>query len=327
MQKSNAKKLIKESKSVLKDEMTSNLEDISAKFIAEIIKDPSLENKPKIKTEWFEEYKSNLQEAMAVVSREAIDQVKKEIPGGSKISFVEQVDSIRLSELDKLPAELIKKILSFSATLIGKQVADLENIIIFQLANSIQNKVSASELEGDLIEAAEEYFAAQSITAGAGLAASTIVNDARSAFFYQDDTLEKIDAFQFVNDSPVTDICSDLNGSIFEADDPGADLYRPPLHFNAVLENSLIEAPNGLIKIQDIKENDIVITHTGQNKKVLKTMSKFEDKEYFVLELDNGKSISLTGEHPVLTKNRSWVRCDELNLTDDIVCIEDVYYY
>ena len=46
-------------------------------------------------------------------------------------------------------------------------------------------------------------------------------------------------------------------------------------------------------------------------------------KEYFEIELECGKKINITGEHPVLT-GRSWIRVDELLITDEIVCVEDV---
>jgi intein/homing endonuclease len=57
-------------------------------------------------------------------------------------------------------------------------------------------------------------------------------------------------------------------------------------------------------------------------------MSKFEDKEYFELELENGKKLKLTGEHPVYVKRDNklaWVRADELLISDDVICQEDVF--
>jgi intein/homing endonuclease len=55
-------------------------------------------------------------------------------------------------------------------------------------------------------------------------------------------------------------------------------------------------------------------------------MSKFEDKEYYEINLDNGKQINITAEHPVLVIRDSklgWSRVDELTMADRLLCVED----
>jgi hypothetical protein len=58
------------------------------------------------------------------------------------------------------------------------------------------------------------------------------VNDTRTAFFFDEDTLDEIESFTFVNADPVSPICQDLAGTTFAKDDPDADRYFPPLHHN-----------------------------------------------------------------------------------------------
>ena len=68
----------------------------------------------------------------------------------------------------------------------------------------------------------------------------------------------------------------------------------------------------------------MVLTHKGHFCEVYDVMDRYEDKHYFNLELENGKMLSISAEHPVLTSNRGWKRVDELLLEDDIVCVEDI---
>jgi NAD+--asparagine ADP-ribosyltransferase len=43
---------------------------------------------------------------------------------------------------------------------------------------------------------------------------------------------EEIDAFEFVNGDPVSEVCQDLAGTVFDKDDPDLFRYTPPLHWN-----------------------------------------------------------------------------------------------
>lgn len=230
MAKSNARRLIRESRIALRELMMVSLSKIASNVIEDVMKNyrnsiPSQQiNATKgVATRGMNEYKAELKEALAVIAREAIEDAKKEIPNGKKIKF---------SELDRLAPEVAKRVLNQSELLVGKQLADLKSKIFFQFSSSQASTDSESTIEKDLQDAGDDFIEGVSVTAGASASASTIVNESRSAFFYQDDTLEEIEAFQFVNDSPVTDICEDLNGSIFAKDDPDADRYRPPLHWN-----------------------------------------------------------------------------------------------
>lgn len=331
MPKSNAKKLIKESTKALRELMKNGLNEIAANLINDIMKNyrnaiPSQQvNSTKgVDVRGLNKYKADIKEALAIIARESIDDAKKEIPGGKKIKFSGKENSMQFGELDNLPPEVLKRVLAQSNLLVGKQLDDLKNKIFFQFSSSQSSTDSESTIENDLIEEATDFVEGVSVAAGAQVTSATIVNEARSAFFFQDDVLEEIEAFQFVNDSPVTAICTSLNGTIFSKNDPDIARYQPPLHFNAVLENSMIVTNVGIMPIKYLRKGTCVRTHTGEYREIIQVMSKFEDKEYFEMELENGKTLSLTGEHPVLTKNRGWVRCDELNLVDDIICSEDI---
>ena len=135
--------------------------------------------------------------------------------------------------------------------------------------------------------------------------------------FYEDSGIVAGYQFSAILDDSTSEICDGLHGRIFKAGEQPV----PPLHFNALVEGSQILTKNGLIPIENIRVGDEVLTHKGRYCKVYDTMSKFEDKEYFTIDTDNGLSLKITGEHPVLT-TRGWVRADELRMLDDIVCLE-----
>ncbi len=239
MAKSEARKLIRESRIALRDLMKEGLSLIAENLIEDLMRNyrnsiPSqkINSGKNVDLRGINAYKSDIKEAIAVIAREAIDGAKKEIPGGKKIKFIEKYESIKFSELDYLSPDVKKRVLLQSELLTGKQLDDLKSKILFQFSSSQSSTDSESTIKNDLIEAGDDFIEGPSIAAGASATASTIVNEARSAFFFQDDTLEEIEAFQFVNDSPVTDICEELNGTIFSKDDPDIDRYQPPLHFN-----------------------------------------------------------------------------------------------
>ena len=168
-------------------------------------------------------YKDDLKKAVSVIAKKALDEAKKEIP---------KVLDYKFSEFEKLPPKIRKRILQANELLINTQVADLEKAIYFQYNSSVASGLSESEIAYLVSEKAGSYIESNSISAGAFLSSANMVNEVRNAFFFDDKVLESIDAFQFVNGDPVTDICSDLDGLIFSKNDPNAFKYTPPLHYN-----------------------------------------------------------------------------------------------
>lgn len=227
------KQQIKNSGQALKEIMQHNLANIADAMIAQIIgrlkrATPStrLDCIKEVKTPGAVAYKSLLQTAMAIISGEAIHQARKEVPKAKKIKLADDWS------IDDLPPTIRKKILAESELLVGSQIADLEKNIFFQFTSSHDSTDSVDTVRGDLEEAAEDYIRGPGINASSGLVAANYVNDARNAFFYDSDVLEEVEAFQFVNADPQSDICQDLAGTVFAKDDPNADRFQPPLHWN-----------------------------------------------------------------------------------------------
>ena len=91
-----------------------------------------------------------------------------------------------------------------------------------------------------------------------------------------------------------------------------------------------VMTPQGYVPIKDIKMGDKIINvdeQTGEFKEdevidVYCNMPNSWSEKMYELSFDNGSTIKVTGNHKFLTKNRGWVRADELTQEDDIECFD-----
>lgn len=86
-----------------------------------------------------------------------------------------------------------------------------------------------------------------------------------------------------------------------------------------------ILTPNGYVKISDLKIGDNIINVDASNKSKIdtiinihKNMINSMSEKMYELEFDNGAKIKVTGNHKLLTKNRGWVRADEITEEDEM---------
>lgn len=237
--KANIKKQIKEAQDVLKEVMRDNLADIGADLIAQVV--ARLKSLPEsrrfdalagLEPVGVLKYKQALQTALALIAADAIAQARKEIPKAKNVKLAELEPSLKLGEFEKLPPDIRARIQRFIQALVGKQTADLVGAVNFQFQHSVDTTDSLATIESDLSDEVGSYVEGNSVDAGAGVAAAQTVNEARNAFFYDEETLQEIDAFIFTNGDPVSEICTALAGTVFSKDDPDAARYQPPLHFN-----------------------------------------------------------------------------------------------
>ena len=259
----NISKQIKQAKDEIRVIMMVNLALIAEGMIDQIMSNRKkltdsrkLDAIKNVTPKGINKYKQELLAGMAVVAKMAIDQVRKEIPGGEKIKFVEDEERLLFGEFEKLPAKIRKRITNANQLLVGTQLKDLEKVLFFQYGSSDQKDITDKQIKKELTDKAENHISGNSIAAGAQINAATIVNESRNAFFFQDDVLEQIEAFQFVNEVPHAPICIDLSrgggyGVIFAKDDPNHFKYTGPLHYNC---DSWIKPIIKLKKNQKIEE-------------------------------------------------------------------------
>lgn len=119
--------------------------------------------------------------------------------------------------------------------------------------------------------------------------------------------------------------------SVMKKDREFFQRYEAVIVDECVNENTMILTPTGEKKIKDIKEGELVITYNEKTKsfepnKVLEVHQNHnssKNAKMLRLELEDGKVLELTENHPVYTKNRGWVRAGELKEDDDIEIINN----
>ncbi len=245
--KNNPKKQIQEAVPPLKHLMKEHLTSIAAEVIDQIMRTyrtvttgQNLDAIKNLKPVGKAAYKAELIDALAGLTQDALDLARKEVPKAKDVKLADK--------FDKLTPSLQKKLTARADLLIGKQIGDLLSVIQFAYANNEDILDSEDQLEGELRDSAVGWLDSTSVQAGAELTASTVISDARDAFFFDPEVLEEIAAFEFVNGDPVTEICNDLAGTVFDKNDPNLFKYTPPLHWNCksyirpILEGNLDSA-------------------------------------------------------------------------------------
>lgn len=259
MKKPNIKKQITEATLAIREIMQENLSLIAEDMIKKVLnKYNRLPDSQRynaisdIAPYGVQKYKADLLAAFSVVASDALKQARKEIPKAKKVKLSED---IYLSEFDSLPPN-IGKFLKVKLNLYtDTQVEDVKKQIQFQYTQSVDTTNDVALLGKDLAQSAEEYITGTSTASGSGLISSEIINETRKKFFTDEEVLEEVEAFQFVNGDPITEICQDLNGTIFAKDDPEAFRYWPPLHWNCksyIVPILIGKLPNGS-KIEALK--------------------------------------------------------------------------
>jgi len=89
--------------------------------------------------------------------------------------------------------------------------------------------------------------------------------------------------------------------------------------------DALISTPNGTKRIDQIEDGEEIFALDNSNNDQQLVLAHVghvfdrEAEEVIVIEVDGGK-LELTPEHPVMTKNRGWVKAGDLTLNDEVLC-------
>lgn len=232
------KALMRQAEDKIADVMKAGLEEISGTLIDDVLR--AWKNLPEsrkvnattnVVCRGISAYRTALQEALIECAALSLTLARKDVPGVKPVKMSES--SVTLSEFDRLPVRTQKKIIKQSALLVQTQMYDLQKAVFFQFSSSVDSTLgSEALLQKDLEESAAKYIGGPSVGTAAGNTAAFIVNEARNAFFFDEETLNSVESFTFVNGDPVSEICKDLAGRTFSANDPEAERYFPPLHHN-----------------------------------------------------------------------------------------------
>jgi hypothetical protein len=229
------KKLINESAKMLRDVMQMGLEVAADEMISSRVKEfeqTSVSNELKGLNQGNEKgmmnYRNALKDALTIIADDALKGAKREIKGVKyKFGKLENLETF-----DSLPLPIRRRVDAQAALLARTHYGDLEKSIDFQYLHSVPATESGAIIRADLKEAAKDYIQGPATLAGSITSSSTMVNETRNELFFEPDVLEQIEAFEFMNGDPVSEVCQNLAGTIFEKDDPEASQFYPPLHFN-----------------------------------------------------------------------------------------------
>ena len=87
--------------------------------------------------------------------------------------------------------------------------------------------------------------------------------------------------------------------------------------------DTLITTPTGVKKAGEIQEGDQVISFSLDTLKpeidLVTAIGQRDTDELYVIEVI-GQTVTVTGEHPFYTKNRGWVKAQDLIEDDELFC-------
>jgi SPP1 gp7 family putative phage head morphogenesis protein len=95
-----------------------------------------------------------------------------------------------------------------------------------------QTTDSAAVINKELSDTVDEMVNAGNVGTAATNVSSTVINQTRNEFFFDDEVVEFIYAFKFNNFDPKAAICKKLAGKVFSTNDAEFLQYSPPLHHN-----------------------------------------------------------------------------------------------
>lgn len=205
----------------LKKQLASNWEGLGEDAKASATKDVAVKNSLR------NLYKKDLREILAGIATQAIAQARKEVPKAAK--------KIKFFDYDKLNPIVRKAIEAQLGLLADTQVADIEKVVLFQWSSSASSRTNVAGILEDVEERIKPILEGTqsgglALDVAAGNATSTITQNSRNAFFFEPEVLETLESFTFVNEDPVSEICTNLNGQTFSVSDPAAEAFYPPLH-------------------------------------------------------------------------------------------------
>jgi len=196
----------------------------------------------KVKIGGQNKFKKELKVSLTDTFFKAVDQVKLEIPSKADIQlstkdsdmdrFNFNGNEIKLNEKSKLPTH-VQILLTKQAELISEDSTnELKKRVDFSFSSNELKTASAAVIKQVMEDAAEKFIESNQVNIKATNVVSLSVNEGRNTFYFDDDVVEEIHSFTFVNFAPVSAICRELAGTVFKTNDADSLRYSPPLHHN-----------------------------------------------------------------------------------------------
>lgn len=201
-------------------------------------------------------YKSALKDQLAIIAAQAIVSARKQVPSKKNVKLAEK-------PYNGLPPQ-VRKLIDVQTSLVAEtQAADIEKAVFFTFTSTATVSEDIDTILHDVDEKVEPMLEGStkegmSIDVAAGDAVAHVTSQASLSFLLDDDVLEGIESFTFTNEDPVSEICSELEGTTFAPDDPDLDRYTPPLHHNC--KSRLVPNLKGDKDNPDIDRGGVAVT-------------------------------------------------------------------
>jgi hypothetical protein len=199
----------------------------------------------KVKIAGVSGLRTDLKRSLAQTVTFAVNMARTEIPNKKDIELktserdmlrmkemFDTIDDVKLNDFSKIPGSLQVLIAKQADLISADSLAELKKRLDFTFS-SIETKVGAANIIRQAMEdEAEKFATSNQITIKGNNSSALMVNEGRDTFFFNDDVLEEIHSFTFVNAAPKSLVCIELAGTTFKTNDAESLRYSPPLHHN-----------------------------------------------------------------------------------------------
>ena len=221
-----------------------------------------------------------------------------------------------LSEFEGEPLELLQEL--------------RENLYMFSAAKTYQQTLELTDLlineDGTIATKKEFIDGAQAIydqynKNWLSTEYETAITSGQSAYAWKD-IEETKDVFPYVifsavNDANTTEECIEMDGKVFDVDDPILDSCTPPLHWHCFKPETLILTDCGYFRIDSVNLNYKVIGGSGNERNITAIhINNFSGKMCNIFIKD--ASISSTKNHRFLTL-QGWKSAEKISAGDIII--------
>jgi hypothetical protein len=209
-------------------------------------------------------FKDALKAPLAEAASLAIESARKEIPSKKDVELkTVEKDLIRLSEkygdISEIKLNDLSKLPGYMQVLIAKQADLISQHSLDEMKARLSFTYSSIDLKSkdmnvvkqNMEESLSEFIASSQVAVKGENVAALMVNEGRSSFFFDEDVLEEIHSFTFMNRDPKSPICKELAGVTFNTNDAESLRYSPPLHHNCKsFLRANLKKSNGVKKLE-----------------------------------------------------------------------------
>lgn len=231
------------------DVLRRHMKFISDKFIADTIREyknlpenRKLDAPKNVNIGGQAKFKRELQAQLTNTAVSALELAQAEVPNKKDVKLKDDeakllkefgdFSHIKLNDFSKLPKRIQLLVVNQAGLLSEKESKDIADVVAFQFFQSEGSTNDVDQLKQDLQDASDRKINAGTTDTIAQDTSTLIVNETRQDFFFDDEVLQDIASFTYINSDPKAEICKSLAGTTFATNDTDAKRLSPGFHQN-----------------------------------------------------------------------------------------------